>query len=72
MKIRSEVAGILRQYKLKNLENEFEAEELTAKQNFEVSTVYRCSTKFRSDWAMLDLSFIAMSLDYLIELFFVE
>ncbi len=36
MRIRSEVAGILRQYKLKNLENEFEAEELTAKQNLEV------------------------------------
>ncbi|XKL65123.1 hypothetical protein PGB90_005209 [Kerria lacca] len=35
MRIRSEVAGVLRQYRLKNLENEFEAEELTAKQNFE-------------------------------------
>lgn len=36
MRIRSEVAGILRQYRLKNIENQFEAEELTAKQNFEV------------------------------------
>lgn len=36
MRIRSEVAGVLRQYKLKNLDNKFEAEELTAKQNFEV------------------------------------
>lgn len=40
MRIRSEVAGVLRQYRLKNLENEFEAEELTAKQNFEVFTYF--------------------------------
>lgn len=35
-RIRTEVAGILRQFRLKNLDNEFEAEELAAKQNFEV------------------------------------
>ncbi|KAL6963450.1 Breast cancer metastasis-suppressor 1-like protein [Sarracenia purpurea var. burkii] len=35
MRIRSEVAGVLRQYRLKNLDNQYDAEELTAKQNFE-------------------------------------
>lgn len=37
MRIRSEVAGVLRQYRLKNLDNQYDAEELTAKQNFEVN-----------------------------------
>ncbi|RZF37668.1 hypothetical protein LSTR_LSTR003079 [Laodelphax striatellus] len=35
MRIRIEVAGILRKYKLGNINNGFEAEELAAKQNFE-------------------------------------
>ncbi|XP_022203753.1 breast cancer metastasis-suppressor 1-like protein [Nilaparvata lugens] len=35
MRIRIEVAGILRKYKLTNITNSFEAEELAAKQNFE-------------------------------------
>ena len=36
MRIRLEVAGVLRKFRLKNLDNQYEAEELTAKQNFEV------------------------------------
>lgn len=37
MKIRTEVAGILRHYRLANINNKFDAEEQAAKQNFEVS-----------------------------------
>lgn len=36
MRIRLEVAGVLRKFRLKNLDNQYEAEEMTAKQNFEV------------------------------------
>lgn len=36
VRIRNEVSVILRQLKIKNLENQFEAEELAAKQNLEV------------------------------------
>ncbi|XP_044747880.1 breast cancer metastasis-suppressor 1-like protein [Coccinella septempunctata] len=35
MSIRIEVAGILRQYKIQNVKNQFEAEEQAAEQNFE-------------------------------------
>lgn len=36
-RIRTEVAGILRQYRLTNIHNKFEAEEQAAEQNYEVS-----------------------------------
>lgn len=36
MRIRIEVAGILRQYRLQNVNNQFDAEDQAAKQNFEV------------------------------------
>jgi len=36
MRIRTEVAGILREFRLANIRNKFEAEELAALQNYEV------------------------------------
>ena len=36
MRIRTEVAGILREFRLANIRNKFEAEELAASQNYEV------------------------------------
>ena len=36
MRIRTEVAGILRELRLTNIRNKYEAEELAAKQNYEV------------------------------------
>ncbi|PSN36344.1 Breast cancer metastasis-suppressor 1-like protein-A [Blattella germanica] len=36
MRIRTEVAGILRELRLTNIRNKFDAEELAAKQNYEV------------------------------------
>lgn len=36
MRIRTEVAGILKRLRLENIENNFKAEEQAAKQNFEV------------------------------------
>lgn len=56
-RIRSEVADILRELRLKNMENQFEAEEFAAKQNLEVnyslkkkscfnSFTYNCNEKY--------------------------
>ncbi|KAL3266671.1 hypothetical protein HHI36_010833 [Cryptolaemus montrouzieri] len=42
MRIRIEVAGILRQLKINNLNNQFEAEEQAAKQNFESEKSLAC------------------------------
>lgn len=39
MSIRTEVAGILREYRLNNIKNKFEAEKQAALQNFEVSFI---------------------------------
>lgn len=39
MRIRTEVAGILREFRLKNVRCQHEAEKLAAKQNFEVSKI---------------------------------
>jgi hypothetical protein len=36
MRIRTEVAGVLREFRLTNIRNKFEAEELAASQNYEV------------------------------------
>jgi breast cancer metastasis-suppressor 1-like protein len=36
MRIRTEVAGILREFRLTNIRNKFEAEELASSQNYEV------------------------------------
>ena len=36
MRIRTEVAGILRELRLTNIRNKYEAEEMAAKQNYEV------------------------------------
>lgn len=47
MRIRSEVAGVQRQFRLKNIDNQFEAEELTAKQNFEVLDFFMLENKIR-------------------------
>lgn len=40
MRIRTEVAGILRNFRLTNINNKFDAEEQAAKQNFNVSSLY--------------------------------
>lgn len=37
MRVRTEVAGILRQFRLENIQHKFESEEQAAKQNYEVS-----------------------------------
>lgn len=39
-RIRMEVAGVLRQYKLNNIRNNFEAEEQASNQNYQVSHFY--------------------------------
>lgn len=39
-RIRMEVAGVLRQYKLNNIRNNFEAEEQASNQNYQVSRLY--------------------------------
>lgn len=44
MRVRSEVASILRDYRLKNIQIQSEAEEITAKQNFEVCKLFKQPT----------------------------
>lgn len=46
MRIRSEVAGILRQFRLDNITNQFEAEEQAAIQNFESEKSLACDYYF--------------------------
>lgn len=47
-RIRMEVAGVLRQYKLNNIRNNFEAEEQASNQNYQVSHFYYTKQTYQS------------------------
>lgn len=42
-RIKTEVAAVLKQFRINNICNQFEAEELAAKQNLDVSVLLQCS-----------------------------